>query len=494
MKRKSGVLLPVASLPSPYGIGSFSKEAYTFIDQLEHAGQSYWQILPLGPTGYGDSPYQSFSTFAGNPYFIDLEALQNMGWLTKEECDSYDFGNNACEIDYYKLNQSRNELLKKAFERGNISENIEFWNFCKEEEKWLNDYCLYVVIKKVFEGKSWIEWEEDIRFRKEEAVRQYMEKYEEEVLFHKFLQFLFIKQWKNLKSYANERGIKIIGDIPIYVAFDSADTWSKPELFQLDERRNPTAVAGCPPDAFSDTGQLWGNPLYKWSYHRNTRYEWWIRRMESMGKLYDIVRIDHFRGFDEYYSIPYGHDTAQYGVWEKGPGMEFFHALKENIGETEIIAEDLGFLTPSVFQLLEETGFPGMKVLQFAFGSREDGHYLPHNYSNNTVVYTGTHDNNTTKDWYQNLSEYEKEFVQEYLGMESLEPKEAVWGIIRLAMGSVAKRCIVPIQDYLEKGGEARINEPSTLGGNWTWRMENGELTKTQLKKIKTLTQLYGRI
>ena len=361
--RRSGMLLPVASLPSKYGIGTFSKEAYDFIDMLHDAGQSLWQILPLGPTGYGDSPYQSFSTFAGNPYFIDLDELVKEGILSQEECNSYDWGNNEEYINYEKIYSSRFKILYKAYKRNDIGNNKKFNAFCHKNRWWLDDYALYMSIKNFYDGKSWIEWDKDIRERNEDSLLNYENKLREEVEFYKYLQYLFYQQWHKLKAYANKKGISIIGDIPIYVSLDSADTWANPELFQLNKECLPKAVAGCPPDSFCETGQLWGNPLYDWEYHKFTDYKWWIQRIESSFDLYDIVRIDHFRGFDEYYSIPYGDKTAINGTWEKGPGMELFKYVKDALGEVDIIAEDLGFLTDSVKKLLDDTGYPGMKIL-----------------------------------------------------------------------------------------------------------------------------------
>lgn len=343
--RKSGVLLPVSSIPSKYGIGTFSKQAYEFIDMLAQAGQRYWQILPLGPTGYGDSPYQSFSTFAGNPYYIDLETLVEEGLLTKEDCDRYDFGDNIEYIDYEKIYLSRFRVLRTAFENSHIEQDEKFREFVHENGYWLDDYALYMAVKNSFDGVSFIEWDEDIKLRKEDALKSYRNKYKEEIVFYQFQQFLFAKQWSALKAYANEKEIQIIGDIPIYVAFDSADTWANPTLFQLDENLTPLAVAGCPPDSFSATGQLWGNPLYRWDYHKETDYEWWMKRIAYCFTLYDVVRIDHFRGFDEYYSIPYGDLTAEFGHWEKGPGYDIFQTMKEKLGKKAVIAEDLGFLT-----------------------------------------------------------------------------------------------------------------------------------------------------
>lgn len=494
MMRKSGVLLPVASLPSPYGIGCFGKAAYQFIDQLKRAGQSYWQILPLGPTGYGNSPYQSFSTFAGNPYFIDLEEVQKMGWLLPQECDDCDFGTQEQKIDYHKLYLHREALLRKAYERSDIKKDTRFQMFCSEEAKWLEDYCLYMVLKNSFGGKSWHEWDEDIRFRKKEALQKHYKENEDEIAFYKFQQFLFSLQWRKLKEYANEMGIEIIGDIPIYVAFDSADTWSAPELFQLDDSLLPIDVAGCPPDGFSSEGQLWGNPVYDWEYHEATKYDWWCKRIDHHRQLYDMIRIDHFRGLDEYYSIPYGDATAEYGSWKAGPKMAFFKALYQKLGRVEIIAEDLGFPTEGVSKLLKDTSFPGMNVLQFAFDSRENGNYLPYTYVVNSVVYTGTHDNDTTKAWYQNLDDVDKAGALEYLGREALDDDEAVDVMIRLAMGSVAKLCIIPLQDYLRLDGMARINEPSTLGDNWTWRLKKNEFTESVVEEMRNLTRIYGRL
>ena len=492
--RKSGVLLPVASLPGKYGIGTFSKNAYHFLDCLKAAGQSYWQILPLGPTGYGDSPYQSFSTYAGNPYFIDLETLIEEGYLTDKECRKYDFGSDSRYIDYEKIYLSRFKVLKLAFKRSNIQNDADFQAFVAKNAYWLDDYALYMTVKNSFGGVSFIEWDEDIRLRKPEAMEQYREKYKEEIEFYQFQQFLFAKQWKKLKAYANSLDIKIIGDIPIYVAFDSADTWANPKLFQFDADGKPIAVAGCPPDAFSATGQLWGNPLYDWKYHKETGYEWWVKRIAHCFQLYDVVRVDHFRGFDEYYAIPYGDKTAENGTWQKGPGIDIFETLNKQLGELDIIAEDLGFLTPSVLKLVKDTGYPGMKVLQFAFDSREESDYLPHNYSQNAIVYTGTHDNDTLQGWYKILSKPDKKLSKHYMNNADHPVDEIHWDFIRLAMGSVAKLCIIPMQDYLGLGAEARINTPSTLGNNWKWRMQKGEFKKNLSKKVFDITKLYGRL
>ena len=491
--RRNGVLLPITSLPSKYGIGSFSKEAYEFVDKLEEAGQKIWQILPLGPTGYGDSPYQSFSTFAGNPYFIDLEKLIEEGLLTEEECESYDWGNNDQYIDYVKIYLSRFKILNKAYKRSKINEDERFIEYCRENSWWLDDYVLYTAIKNSLGGISWLEWDEKLKLRDKDTLDKYKIELEDEITFNKYIQYLFFKQWSKLKAYANEKGISIIGDIPIYVALDSSDTWSNPELFQLDQDLKPVAVAGCPPDSFSEDGQLWGNPLYNWEYHKKTDYEWWIKRISYSFNLYDVVRIDHFRGFDEYFSIPYGDINAKEGVWKQGPGMDLFKCVKEKLGDVEIIAEDLGFLTDTVKQLLKDTGYPGMKILEFAFDSREESDYLPHNYSNNCVVYTGTHDNNTIMGWYDEIDEHDKQMCLDYCN--TLDNRESInWDMICLAMRSVADTCIIPVQDFLGLGEEARINVPSTLGQNWKWRMSKGCFSDELVNKIKRLTKIYGRM
>ena len=492
--RKCGILLPVSSLPSAYGIGCFSKEAYEFIDRLTEAGQSYWQILPLGPTSYGDSPYQSFSTFAGNPYFIDPEDLIKRGYITKAECDAYDFGDSDEYIDYGKVYESRFDLLRKAYDNSNIATDGKFVAFVQDNAHWLDDYALYMAVKNSFDNVCWVEWDEDIKLRRPEAMAIYKEKFADEVMFYQFQQYMFHVQWEALKAYANEKGVKIVGDIPIYVAFDSSDAWANPELFQFDEDCNPIAVAGCPPDAFSETGQLWGNPLYKWDYHKNTNYEWWVKRLKACFDMYDVVRIDHFRGFDEYYAIPYGAPTAQTGEWQPGPGYDLFRVMKEQLGDKEVIAEDLGFLTDSVIELVQKTGYPGMKILQFAFDSREESDYLPYNYPKNCVVYTGTHDNDTVQGWYDVLEGQDKKLCDDYLNIQSGEESQAHWEFIRAALGSVADTAIIPMQDYLGLGSEARINIPSTLGINWKWRMKKDAFTKELAQKIGNMSMVYGRM
>lgn len=497
MSREAGVLLAISSLPSKYGIGCFSKSAYNFVDWLKEAGQTYWQILPVGPTSYGDSPYQSFSTFAGNPYFICLEDLIKEGVLTEEECDAVDFGEKEDDIDYEKLYKGRFPLLRKAYERSNISENPEYCKFVQENSWWLSDYALFMAVKNFFDGVEWTQWPEDIRLRYGYALDYYRKELYFEIEFQQYMQFKFFQQWYALKSYANSRGIRIVGDIPIYVAMDSADTWAHPELFQLDERNIPVAVAGCPPDGFSATGQLWGNPLYRWDYHRNTQYAWWVSRLWYCFNLYDVVRIDHFRGFDEYFSIPYGEDSAVNGHWEKGPGIELFRRVEQCLGWHPVIAEDLGYVTDSVRRLVWETGFPGMKVLEFAFDSRDSGSandYLPHNYPENCVVYTGTHDNETVVGWLDSITEEEQKMARDYLCDHVAPKKELYKPFVALAMRSNARMCIIPIQDYLGCDNTCRMNKPSTVGTNWRWRVQEKELTEELQKEILHTTKTFGRM
>ena len=492
--RASGILMPVFSLPSRYGIGSFSKSAYQFVDMLKKAGQKYWQILPLCPTSYGDSPYQSFSTYAGNPYFIDLDQLIEEKLLTRKECQACDFGDDPQDIDYGKLYENRFKLHRKAYERANVGEDQEFEAYRRKNAWWLDDYALFMAVKDRFDGVAWNEWAEDIRLRWSNAMDYYRRELYYEIEFYSYLQFVFMKQWKKLKNYANINGIEIIGDIPIYVAFDSADAWANPELFQFDSENLPTAVAGCPPDGFSADGQLWGNPLYRWDYHRETGFDWWIRRIAYCSELYDVVRIDHFRGFDEYYSIPYGDTTARNGHWEKGPGIALFEAAKNRLGELNIIAEDLGYITDSVKKLVADSGFPGMKVLEFAFDSREKSDYLPYTYEKNSVVYTGTHDNETIAGWYAGLDKSDLKMCTDYMNIDRIPGKEYHWDFIRLAMLSVSDLCVIPIQDYLGLDNRARINHPSTLGTNWRWRLAKGQLNASLLKEIREMTRISGRL
>lgn len=493
--RASGILLPISSLPSKYGIGSFDRSAFDFVDTLVKAGQSFWQILPMGPTGYGDSPYQSFSTFAGNPYFISLEELVREGYLTQEDLDKSGLEDEGKYVNYERLYEKRFPILRRAYKNSGIRENSEFQEFVEKNEEWLPDYALFMAIKDSKGGQSFLEWEDEIKRRDPKAMARYEADYEEDVSFYMFLQYEFNRQWVQLKTYANAKGVQLIGDIPIYVALDSADTWSHPELFQFTEDLTPKAVAGCPPDAFSETGQLWGNPLYDWNYHEETGFAWWLKRLENCFQWYDMVRIDHFRGFDEYYAIPFGEPTAVNGQWEKGPGIRLFEAMKETLGEKNIIAEDLGFLTDSVRALLKDTGYPGMKVLQFAFDSREESDYMPHNYDANCVVYTGTHDNQTTFSWWDEMAEGDRDVALRYLNLPGrfVTKKKLTWQLIVLAQRSVAKLCIIPAQDYLCLPSTARINTPSTLGFNWQWRMKKDAFSDKLCAKIAAMTKLYGR-
>jgi 4-alpha-glucanotransferase len=497
MKRTAGILLPITSLPSQYGVGCFSKSAYNFVDWLAKAGQTFWQILPLGPTGYGDSPYQSFSTFAGNPYFISLKALISEGVLTAEECDGADFGNQADAVSYDKLYDARYALLRKAFARSHITENADYRNFVAKNDWWLSDYALFRAVKDQLGGVSWDHWPEDIRLRRKDAMENYRRRLGDEITFQQYLQFKFFEQWHALKTYANAKGIRFIGDIPIYVAMDSADTWAHPELFQLDMDHIPVAVAGCPPDGFSAAGQLWGNPLYRWDYHRDTGYEWWISRLDYCFRLYDTVRIDHFRGFDEYYSIPRRAASAAEGHWEKGPGLSLFACLKKRLGHREVIAEDLGYVTDSVRNLVRDTGFPGMKVLEFAFDSRDSGSatdYLPHNYPENSVAYTGTHDNETIAGWFSSITDKERQIARDYLCDHFTPENRLHKSFISLVMRSNARICVIPIQDYMGLDNRCRINQPSTVGKNWRWRLKKEDLTEELSEEILAVTKRYGRM
>lgn len=495
-KRAAGILMPISSLPSDYGIGCFSKSAYEFVDWLKEAGQTYWQILPLGPTSYGDSPYQSFSTFAGNLYFIDLDTLVEEGVLDKKDCEKVNWGKKPDEVDYEKIYKGRYPLLRKAYENSDISKNPDYQKFVAENSWWLSDYALFMAVKDRFEGVEWTKWAEDIRLRWNNAMDYYREELYFDIEFQQYMQFKFYEQWMKLKSYANSKGIQIIGDIPIYVAMDSADAWAHPELFQLDQDNVPLAVAGCPPDGFSATGQLWGNPLYRWDYHRNTGYQWWISRMSYCFRLYDVVRIDHFRGFDEYFSIPYGDKDARGGHWEKGPGINLFRKIEQALGWKQVIAEDLGYMTDSVRHLVYESGFPGMKVLEFAFDSRDSGcasDYLPHNYPENCVAYTGTHDNETIVGWWNSITAAERKLARDYLCDHATPEEELYKCFISLIMRSAARVCVIPMQDYMGLDNRFRMNKPSTVGTNWKWRIKKRDLTKKLQKEIHDVTLRYGR-
>lgn len=492
-KRGSGVLLHISSLPSNYGIGTFGEEAYKFVDFLKKSGQTYWQILPLGQTSYGDSPYQSFSINAGNPYFIDLDILVSEGLLEKDEFVNLNWGESSTKIDYELMYNTRYTVLEKAFKRFD-KDSLEYLEFLKNESEWIDEYALFMAIKKENSDNSWEKWEDSFRKRDKKTLNEFKKINKEKIEFWKFLQFKFYQQWKNLKNYANNKGIKIIGDIPIYVAYDSVDVWKNPEYFQLDENLNMTAVAGCPPDAFSAIGQLWGNPLYNWEYMEKTKYKWWLKRLEVATTLYDVVRVDHFRGFESYYSIPAGEKTAMNGEWKKGPGMKLFNRVKKELGDLNLIAEDLGYLTEDVLNLLKESGYPGMKLMQFAFDSREGGDYLPHNYTQNSVAYIGTHDNDTAMGWLLSADSNDIEYMRKYLDIYTHDDRDTVWKMICRTMAVVSNTVIIQMQDYLGLGNEARTNIPSTLGGNWCWRMEKNMLDERLIQSMLHITGLYKRM
>ena len=497
MKRESGILLSVSSLPSRYGIGCFSEEAYRFVDFLSEAGQSVWQILPLGPTGYGDSPYQAFSSYAGNPYFISLEALVEEGLLTKEECESADFGYDVERVDYGKLYRARFPLLRLAYERSRGREDPRQTAFEEQASGWLEEYALFMAIKESLGGVPLSSWDAPLRLREEAALQEARARLGEEIGFQKFLQGRFYSQWERLKRYAAEKGIRIIGDLPIYVSADSADVWLAPELFQLDADGCPTAVAGCPPDEFSPEGQRWGNPLYRWDEHERTDYAWWIDRLSHAFSLYDAVRIDHFRGFDSYYSIPSDAPNAKEGRWEEGPSMKLFHAVEEALGKREGIAEDLGYMTDSVRHLVRDSGFAGMKILQFGFDTADrefKNEYLPHDYRKNSVAYTGTHDNPTLRSWLRERNEAELFHIRTYL-WDFYTPKERLWeSLIALLERSPSRLCILPMQDCLGLDDRSRMNRPATAEGNWAWRMRGEDLSDEVAGRIRQWTSLGGRL
>ena len=492
MDRASGILLPISALPSPYGIGTLGKAAYAFADFLHAAGQRYWQLLPLGPTSYGDSPYQSFSTFAGNPYFIDLDLLAEEGLLDKEDLAAADWGNDPRYVDYGKIYEVRFDVLRRAFLRGRERDREAMERF-QAENPWLKNYALYMAVKAHFGMKSWLEWpDEAIRVRAPEAVARYEKELAEDVAFYTYLQYLFFKQWGELREYIHSLGIRIIGDLPIYVAMDSADVWAEPEFFQLGEGNIPTEVSGVPPDYFSADGQLWGNPLYDYDRMRQDGFGWWIRRVEGASRLFDVIRIDHFRGLESYWAVPYGAETAREGRWRKGPGMDLVGVLTQWFHGLDIIAEDLGFLTPEVHQLLRDSGLPGMKVLEFAFDAREPSNYLPHTYERNCVCYVGTHDNETVMQWREQADRADVTFARKYLGLNEAEGFH--WGMIRGGMSSVADTFVAQMQDYLGLGAEGRMNTPGTLGNNWRWRLLPGEASPALARKIRRYAHMYGRL
>ena len=487
--RASGVLMHITSLPGAYGIGTMGAEAFSFVDFLKKAGQYYWQILPLSPTGYGDSPYQSCSTYAGNHYLIDLERLIEAGLLLREEVESVFWGENPGRVDFGAQYRGRLNVLRLAHNRFADEEALD--RFCWENSSWLPDFALFMALKDRYEGKPWYEWEDALKFREPDALAAAAAELADEIRFYCFVQYLFRQQWSALREYANEKGVHIIGDVPIYVPYDSADVWTAPQLFQLDETLTPVSVAGAPPDYFSEDGQLWGNPLYRWDRMAKDGYAWWLRRLEAAGELYDVIRFDHFRGFESYWSVPFGEKTARNGKWIKGPDMDFIGTIQKQLPELEMIAEDLGFLTQAVLDMREASGLPGMQVLGFAFDSREPSSYLPYNHIPNAVCYTGTHDNMPMRQWFETASEDSVAYAKEFMALT--EEEGLVWGVIRTAEASACNTCIIQMQDFLDLGAEARMNFPGTMGTNWTWRAEAGFASDTLAKRIYRLTKLYGR-
>ena len=474
--RKSGVLLHLSSLPSSYGIGTLGQEARNFIDFLAEAGQSCWQILPICPTGYGDSPYQSLSSFAGNPYLIDLDQLAEAGLLKQNEYRNVDWGNDPEKVDYGILSEQRLRVLWKAAGRLR-TDNCDFGEFCSENEFWLEEYALFMTLKSAYNGLSWQDWPQEYRFAGSEAVELFAGHNADEINKWKVIQFIFFEQWKQLREYAEAKGIEIIGDMPIYVSLDSADVWSHPEMFQLDEDLRPIEISGCPPDGFSETGQLWGNPLFDWEYMKADGYRWWIRRIDYLTGIYHTLRFDHFRGFESYYAIPYGSDDAENGEWRKGPGIELFRVVERTLGRREIIAEDLGFLTEDVKQLLADTGYPGMKVIEMAFDGRDPvgSEYLPHRFGDHCVAYLGTHDNETAIGWLETAPEEDVAAAKSYLHLD--DPDNYNWDMMRALWDSAAELTVVQAQDLLGLGKEARMNTPSVPSGNWQWRAKPGVFT-----------------
>ncbi len=487
--RQSGILMHITSLPGPWGVGTMGKPAMDFVDFLSDAGQSLWQVLPLCPTGYGDSPYQSCSAYAGNHYLIDLHILVEQGLLTEEEIASHCQCYREDRVDYGALYSNRLKILKAAYSRFAAWDELDA--FCRENSHWLPDFALYMAVKDGQDGAPWYDWPEELKLRKPDALWEQRKQLREQIRFYSFVQYLFDSQWNQLRQYAHKKGICIIGDVPIYVPLDSADVWSNPELFQLDGDLKPEAVAGVPPDGFTEDGQLWGNPLYRWETHKKENYNWWIRRLKAAGSRYDIVRLDHFRAFEAYWSVPYGDKTAKNGHWVKGPDMDFVKAVQKALPHLSVIAEDLGYLTPEVLSLRDHSGWPGMKVLQFAFDSREPSDYLPHNYVKNSVCYTGTHDNMTMRQWFMTATPEAVAYAVEYMCLTKEEGY--VWGTIRTAMASVSDWCIVPMQDYLNLDGNARMNFPGTTENNWIWRAHREQITPRLAEKINKLTALYCR-
>lgn len=491
--RSAGILMPVSSLPSPYGIGSFGKSAYEFVDNLVAARQKFWQVLPLGPTSFGDSPYASFSAFAGNPYFIDLDMLVEEGLLESDYVNGFMWNMEEQYVDYGLIYNSRFQVLRTAFKNSSHQNLDEYKTFLKENEYWLEGYCLYSACKNKFEGTSWTDWEKEIKFREEQSVQGLKEELKDDIEFYKFVQYEFYEQWNRLKEYANEKEIEIIGDIPLYVAMDSADVWQHTELFQLDEELNPTKIAGVPPDVFSETGQRWGNPLYDWKKLEAEDFSWWRKRMEHSARLYDVIRIDHFIGMVKYYAIPAADEDARNGAWEKGPGLKLIKVINESIGDKKIIAEDLGVQMPEVVNVLEKSGYPGMKVLEFAFDGNRKNDHLPYYWTQNTVAYGGTHDNDTLMGYFTGLQYWELGYVREYMECRDGSIEDLVDKIFRTAYASVADLVIFQMQDVLKVGNIGRMNLPASMGTNWRWRMLQGQFGPEEIEKLRYLCDIYGR-
>lgn len=492
LKRSGGILMPVFSLPSPHGIGTFGAAAYEFADFLAASGQSYWQVLPLNPTGFGDSPYQCFSSAAGNPYFIDLDMLVDDGLLTADEVQKSDFGGELRRIDYGELFSLRIPLLRLAAERNirrNAAEVEQFSRSCSTQ---IYDYAVFTALKTHFGMKPWTEWNAGKAMPKQLVPAELVESQADEIRLQLSIQQLFFKQWNRLKNYVNQLGIGIIGDVPIYVALDSADCWANSRHFMLGESFVPTDVAGVPPDYFSPTGQLWGNPLYNWEIHASENYAWWAERLQCAQKLYDVVRIDHFRGFESFWAVPFGETTAENGRWLPAPGMDFVNAVKKRLPGLSFIAEDLGFLTPEVHELVKNSGFPGMSILQFGFNPDANSDYLPHRVAENRVYYTGTHDNAPIMQWFAEASESERRFAEQYLALNAAEGIN--WGMIRGGMCSPAGIFIAQMQDVLGLSAEGRVNTPGVASGNWQWRMLPHECSAALAEKLREYTRMYGRL
>ena len=494
-KRQSGVLMHISSLPGKYGIGSFGQSAYDFVDFLVRTKQRYWQILPLGTTSYGDSPYQSFSAFAGNTYFIDFDILIEEGLLNEADVKGADFGDDPRKVDYAKIFDARRPIMEKAVARFLKADDLsDYESFVEQNAAWLEVFAEYMAIKEHFDNLAWTEWpDEAIRRREAASLASYSEKLADKLTYHRVTQYLFFKQWLRLKAYANEHHIEIVGDMPIYVAADSADVWAQPHFFKTDAVGKPTCVAGCPPDEFSETGQLWGNPIYDWEAMDKDGYAWWIERLRESFKIYDIVRIDPFRGFESYWEVPAGSETSASGKWVKGPDYKLFAAVKEALGDLNIIAEDLGFMTDEVIELRERTGFPGMKILQFAFNPDDESIDSPHLAPNNSVMYTGTHDNNTVLGWYKDeIDDATRQYMAQYTNRKEYET--VPHAMLRTIFASVSFMAIATMQDLLELDSAARMNYPSTIGGNWTWRMTAEELNPIVEGELYSLTKTYRRM